>query len=160
MRWLSPRSGPGQTLIRSDNHGVPPKGMNCNFLFRGINCRPCRSLRWIRPRSPSFLSLSLFSASVAGFAISLLSVSLSLSPLLLFLFFMRPLLLFCFALYLCVIFIYLFKTLRSCFALFQYVFPSSVPVHPLALHSLRARSTCSTLLGSTSQHPLKFRRSL
>lgn len=30
---------PRQTLIRSDNHGVLPKGMNCNFLFRGINCR-------------------------------------------------------------------------------------------------------------------------
>lgn len=158
MRWLSPRSGPGQTLIRSDNHGVPPKGMNCNFLFRGINCRPCRSLGWIRPRSPSPSSLSLFSAFVAGFAISLLSVCLSLSLTIVFVFY-APLLLFCFALYLCVIFIYLFKTLRSCFALFQYVFSSSVRVHPLALPSLRAR-TCSTLLGSTSQHPLKFRRSL
>lgn len=61
LRSLSPRSGPGQTLIRSDNHGVPPKGMNCNFLFRGINCRPCRSLGWIRPPFAALpLTLVLF----------------------------------------------------------------------------------------------------
>lgn len=59
-----------------------------------------------------------------GFAISLLSVSLCLSGYC-FCFLYAPFLLFCFALYLCVIFIYLFKTLRSCFALFQYVFSSS-----------------------------------
>lgn len=150
MRWLSPRSGPGQTLIRSDNHGVPPKGMNCNFLFRGINCRPCRSLGWIQPRSPSPPSLSLLCLRCWLCDFSAVSLPLFLSLSVSLLFFLRPFLLFCFALYLCVIFIYLFKTLRSCFALFQYVFSSSVAVHPLALHSLRARSTCSTLLDSTS----------
>lgn len=47
--WPRPRPSlrSGQTLIRSDNHGVPPKGMNCNFLFRGINCRACRSVGWL-----------------------------------------------------------------------------------------------------------------
>lgn len=127
MRWLSPRSGPGQTLIRSDNHGVPPKGMNCNFLFRGINCRPCRSLRWIWPRSPSSLSLSLL--CLRCWLCDFSAVSLPLSPrlsLAIVFVFSAPLLLFCFALYLCVIFIYLFKTLRSSFALFQYVFSSSI----------------------------------
>lgn len=144
MRWLSPRSGPGQTLIRSDNHGVPPKGMNCNFLFRGINCRPCRSLGWIRPRSPSPLSPSLLCLCCWLCDFSAVSLPLFLSLAIVF---YAPLLLFCFALYLCVIFIYLFKTLRSCFALFQYVFSSSTLC--IRLHSLRAR-THSTLLGSTS----------
>lgn len=132
MRCLSPRSGPGQTLIRSDNHGVPPKGMNCNFLFRGINCRPCRSLGWIRPRSPS----PLFSASAAGFAISLLSVCLSppISLLLLFLFFMRP---FCCFVSLCIYVSYLFIYLKHCALLLLYF---NMFFHPL--HCASACTAC------------------
>lgn len=139
--------------------------MNCNFLFRGINCRPCRSLGWIRPRLPppsSHTTPTLVSASVAGFVAEVLrflscqfpppSTAHSLSLAIVFVFY-APFLLFCFALYLCVIFIYLFKTLRSCFALFQYVFSSSTLFYQslcIRFHcSLRAR-THSTLLGSTS----------
>lgn len=133
MRWLSPRSGPGQTLIRSDNHGVPPKGMNCNFLFRGINCRPCRSLGWIRPRSPSPPSLSTLLCLccwLCDFSAVSLPLFLSLSVSLLF--FLRP---FCCFVSLCIYVSYLFIYLKHCALVlhyFQYVFSSSVPVHPLA----------------------------
>lgn len=134
MRCLSPRSGPGQTLIRSDNHGVPPKGMNCNFLFRGINCRPCRSLGWIRPRSPSPLSTSLLCHCCWLCDFSAVSLPLFLSLSLLFLFFMRP---FCCFVSLCIYVSYLFIYLKHCALVLLYF---NMFFHPL--HCASACTAC------------------
>lgn len=86
--------------------------MNCNFLFRGINCRPCRSLRWIRPRSPPpLLSLSLLCLCCWLCDFSAVSLPLFLSLSVSLLFFLRP---FCCFVSLCIYVSYLFIYLKHC----------------------------------------------
>lgn len=96
----------GQTLIRSDNHGVPPKGMNCNFLFRGINCR---ALSLARLAFNVFFSSSFFFYFAFHYC-CLVSHTFWKTGCraIVFCYFLPS------ALCLCVIFIYLFKTLRFC----------------------------------------------
>jgi len=94
----------GQTLIRSDNHGVPPKGMNCNFLFRGINCRACRSLGWLCSAGLQFFYYCYYCYPVLRTFGKKFSHSLSSDHC------VRQAL----CIYVSYLFIYLFKILRFC----------------------------------------------